>query len=258
MNLYRTLNGEVFDLDKLPAKQKSIYAELKSFYDVNVEWTKFTNLWVAKVREVFGAKEPSEIVEKPIYKICQDLDSRLGIRQGYTREPNYQDLLADIINIHFGSRYQFCKQTGVDEGYLSSILNRKKNPSLKMLQGILEKINYRIRFVEQVTEPRSHNEASSLSAEALKTRNSSGSGLNWSMTDDAKRIILNPASGATDRGTDDTASWMNISGMYHSGCITAIAISVSKVLNMSQDVMPDLLLRKLCKPKRKEVTASGR
>jgi len=154
MNLYRTLNGEVFDLNKLPAKQKSIYAELKSFYDINTEWPKFTNLWVAKVSEVFGAKEQSsEIVEKPIYKICQDLDSRLGIRQGHTRESDYRDLLADIINIHFGSRYEFCKQTGIDQGYLSSILNRRKNLSLKMLQRILGKINYRIRFVEQ-GEPR--------------------------------------------------------------------------------------------------------
>lgn len=258
MNLYRTLNGEFFDLNDLPAKQRSIYAEVKSSYDLNIEWTKLTNLWVAKVREAFKDEEPSKIVEKVIYKICQDLDSRLGIRQGRTREPDYQDLLADVINLHFGSRYQFCKQTGIDEGYLSSILNRKKNPSLKMLQGILGKINYRIRFVEQAREPISYNEASGLSMEALKTRNSSGSASNWFTTADAKWITLTPPSGVTDRGTDEAASWMNISGMHDSGCIMAIAISVSQAINMSQDIMPGLLLRKLSKPGRKEAIQSGR
>ena len=137
MNLYRTLKSEVFDLGRLPAKQKSIYAELKSSYDLNIEWTRFTNLWITKVKEALKDEEPSEMVEEPIYKICQDLDSRLGIRQEYTKEPDYQDLLADVINLHFGSRYQFCKQTGVDEGYLSSILSRKKNPSLKMVGWLL-------------------------------------------------------------------------------------------------------------------------
>lgn len=152
MNMYKTLNGEVFDLDELTDELKTIYSVLKSHYDINTDWTEFTNLWITKVREAFSDKQPSEIVEEPIYKICQDLDSRLGIRQGYTREPDYRDLLADIISLHFGSRYQFSKEIGIDEGYLSSVLNKKKNLSLEKLQEILKKMNYRIAFVEKVEE----------------------------------------------------------------------------------------------------------
>ena len=152
MNLYKTLNGDIFNLDELPAELKSVYREVKSLYDINAGWTEFTNHWIAKIRGAFSGEPPSAVVEEPIYKICQDLDSRLGIRQGYTREPDYRDLLADIISLHFGSRYRFCKETGVDEGHLSSVLKKKKNLSLEKLQEILNKTNYRIAFVEKVRE----------------------------------------------------------------------------------------------------------
>ena len=149
MNRYKTLNGEIFDLDELTDELKAVYRELKTHYDTNMEWTEFPNLWTAKVRNALSGKHSSEIVDEPIYKICQDMESRLGIRQGYTKEPDYRDLLADIISLHFGSRYQFSKEIGIDEGYLSSVLNKKKNLSLEKLQEILKKINYRIAFIER-------------------------------------------------------------------------------------------------------------
>ena len=152
MNPYKTLSGEVFDLDELPAKLRAVYSEVKSYYDSNPDWSEFTNLWVAKIREVFKGRERSEVVEEPIFKICQDLESRLGIRQGYTREPDYRDLLADLISVHYRSRYQFCRETGVDEGYLSSVLNKKKNLSVEKLQEVLDKANYRIAFVEKTKQ----------------------------------------------------------------------------------------------------------
>ena len=90
------------------------------------------------------------------------MDSRLGIKQGYTREPDYRDLLDDAISMHFQSRYQFCKLMGVDEGDLSSILQKKKNFSVKRLQDILDKMNYRIALVERLKEPTSHRSSGRL------------------------------------------------------------------------------------------------
>jgi hypothetical protein len=152
MNFFKTLNGEVFALDRLTSEQKRIYSEAKSFYDENPEWREFSNFWITKIRDIFANEEPSSVVEEPLYKICQDLESRLGIRQGYTREPDYRDLLADIIDLHYRSRYQFCKDMGIDEGYLSNVLNKKKHLSIERLQEILEKTNYRIAFLEKMEE----------------------------------------------------------------------------------------------------------
>jgi hypothetical protein len=154
MNFYKTLNGEIFDFNQLTDEQKAIYNVVKSFYDTNPEWTEFSNFWITKIREAFTNEEPSLVVEEPIYKICQDLESRLGIRQGYAREPDYRDLLADIISIHFKSRYQFCKEIEIDEGYLSNVLNRKKHLSVEKLEEILERTNYRSAFIEKTGESR--------------------------------------------------------------------------------------------------------
>lgn len=152
MRLYRTLNGEVFDLDKLTNKEKKIYAELKSYYDSNREWTAFSNLCFGKIKNTFKDEKPSVVVRTPIYKICLDLDSRLGLKQGYTREPDYRDLLADIIGSHFKSRSDFSKMVGIDPGYLSSVLAKKKHLSVEKLARILDKTNYRIAFIENVEE----------------------------------------------------------------------------------------------------------
>lgn len=150
MNYYKTLDGEVFNLDELTKQQKLIYSEVKSFYDTNPDWNQFSNMWTDRLKEAFDGIDPRTVIKEPIFEICQDLDSRLGIRQGYTREPDYRDLLADIISRHFKSRYQFCKEMGIDEGYLSTILARKKHLSMEKLQEILDKLDHRIVFVEKV------------------------------------------------------------------------------------------------------------
>lgn len=149
MSVHRSLSGEVFDLGQLSAEQREAYREAKAFYDTNPEWTEFSNFWRQKARKLFAAEAPVAMVKEPLYRILQDLDSRLGIRQGYAREPDYRDLLEDIISRHFKSRYQFCKETGMDEGYLSSVLGKKKHLSIEKLQEIMDKTNYRICFVEK-------------------------------------------------------------------------------------------------------------
>ena len=162
MNMYKTLNSEFLNLDELTKEEKAIYNQVKSLYDTGREWSEFKNAWIGKVMAISKDIPSAEVVEQPIYKICQDLDSRLGIKQGYTREPDYRDLLDDVISIHFQSRYQFCKLMDVDEGDLSRILQKKKDFSVKRLQDILDKMNYRIALVERLKEPTSHRSSGRL------------------------------------------------------------------------------------------------
>lgn len=99
------------------------------------------------VLKVFGEKLSKEAITKtPLYKICQDMESRLGIEEGYIRQPDYRDLLAKIIHENFSSRYQFCKTTGIDEAFLSNVLSRKKGFSIENLIKILDKIGYEIEI----------------------------------------------------------------------------------------------------------------
>lgn len=62
---------------------------------------------------------------------------------------DYRDLLAKIISEKYLSRYQFCRVIGIDEAFLSNVLNKKKHFSLKNLEEILAKIGYEISMVKK-------------------------------------------------------------------------------------------------------------
>jgi hypothetical protein len=56
-------------------------------------------------------------------------------------QPDYRDYLADFIEDRFGSRYRFCKETGLDPGHLSRVLASRSDLSLNTLQRVLEKLH---------------------------------------------------------------------------------------------------------------------
>jgi len=144
-NEIQDFRWRVFSLLGLPALHKAVYDEVKwVFQQKKLPWPSFTNFWIGKLRALGGITP-----EEPIWKICQDMDSRIGIQQELTREPTWRDLLEKVIDDLFTSRYAFCKATGVDQGFLSGVLHGKRNLSLPKLIEILAKINLRIAFIKK-------------------------------------------------------------------------------------------------------------
>ena len=80
---YTTLEGEKFDVDKLSSEDSLIYRQVREYLGQSPKpgWVDFANFWTRLVVNLY--REIPEITEKPIYKICQDLECRLGIEQGY-------------------------------------------------------------------------------------------------------------------------------------------------------------------------------
>jgi hypothetical protein len=89
-----------------------------------------------------------------VYRICQDLEARLGIHQGSVSPPDYRDFLADLIDDRFGSRQEFCQATGVDPGQLSRVFAGRADLSLRALHKVLEVLQARlvIQTEEQARE----------------------------------------------------------------------------------------------------------
>jgi transcriptional regulator with XRE-family HTH domain len=83
-------------------------------------------------------------MKSPVYRICQDLEARLGIHQGSVSAPDYRDFLADLIEGRFGSRAEFCQATGVDPGQLSRVFAGRADLSLRALQKVLEVLQARL------------------------------------------------------------------------------------------------------------------
>ena len=130
--VYKTITGRALPLERLSAEERSFLELVRSEYETRPEWTAFESFWT---RELERSRLSTESV---VHRICHDLEARLGIAQGKVAPPDYRDYLADLIEERYGSRYRFCKETGVDPGHLSRVLASRAELSLQSLQKIME------------------------------------------------------------------------------------------------------------------------
>ena len=114
MKKYQTLKNEIYDLDSLPPDQLEIYEAAWGFYQQEPNWDGFTAFWLAHVDRLQPKLTHKEITETPIFKICEDMDSRLAIKGGYAASSDYRDELQMIIDEDFPSRYgDFSKRSNM-------------------------------------------------------------------------------------------------------------------------------------------------
>jgi hypothetical protein len=132
---YQTITGRELETSSLSAGERKFLATVLRQYDTRPTWTRFASWWMSS----FGRTGlPADSV---VYRICQDLEARLGIAQGKVAPPDYRDYLADLITERYGSRYKFCQETGVDPGHLSRVFASRSELSLPSLQKILEALH---------------------------------------------------------------------------------------------------------------------
>lgn len=146
MNIYRTLTGRVIDLHALSQKERDALAEVDAVFRLRPDWTEFARTWPAVLRKrVWGKRKVP--VGAPLYRVCQDMEFRLGVAQGQVAPPDYRDQLAELIEEKFGSRYAFCKAAGIDQGNLSHVLAGRKEFSLDVLRRALEVLDVQLDLV---------------------------------------------------------------------------------------------------------------
>lgn len=146
--VYHTITGRRIIVTKLSKSEKELLERVRDKYNARLEWTRFAAWWNAEFSKS-GLSTSS-----PVYRICQDLEARLGIHQGSVSAPDYRDFLADLIEGRFGSRAEFCHATGVDPGQLSRVFAGRADLSLRALQKVLEVLQARliIQTEEQARE----------------------------------------------------------------------------------------------------------
>lgn len=132
---YQTITGRRLDLGGLDKKEGVFLSAVERSYGKQPEWSEFAAWWAEKFRRT-GLS-----AESVAYRVCQDLEARLGIAQGKVAPPDYRDYLADLIEERYGSRYRFCKETGIDPGHLSRVFASRSELSLQGLQRILEALH---------------------------------------------------------------------------------------------------------------------
>ena len=154
--VYQTITGRHIPMSKLNKAEKELLARVQQKYNSRLEWTHFAAWWNAEFNKT-GLSTGS-----PVYRVCQDLEARLGIHRGSVSPPDYRDFLADLIDGRFGSRHAFCQATGVDPGQLSRVFAGRADLSLQALGKVLEVLQARLIIQ---TEEQSREQTSVASAE---------------------------------------------------------------------------------------------
>jgi hypothetical protein len=142
------LRGRVYALSGLDEEERELLTALKTFADTNPPWHEYQNRWMAEVGRFYEARGLSrrEIIETPVYRVAQDIGSRLGIAQGKMRQSDYRDELEQLILAQFKTRREFCEATGLSEDMLSHVLARRKHLAVDTLYSALEKVGYTLHI----------------------------------------------------------------------------------------------------------------
>lgn len=151
-NVYVDLDGREFCLEHLDAEECKLLVRIRRRAKTNPDWDAFDNYWTKVVPAFYEARglARKEVPGTLLWRIAQDLSSRLGIAAGLVRPDDYQGDLEDLIREQFDSQRAFCKATGLSEDMLSHVLAGRKDLSLAKLTTALERIGYRLRIVPAV------------------------------------------------------------------------------------------------------------
>ncbi|HMC67023.1 MAG TPA: hypothetical protein VKI65_18945 [Gemmataceae bacterium] len=145
---YTDLEGREVSLTGLDEAERKLVSLLRRRAATHPNWTDFDNFWTKAVADFYDARglTRKQSSNTAVFRIAQDLSSRLAVRSGMARLPDYRDELEELIRSRFRTRRAFCKATGLSEDLLSHVLAGRKHLSLPTLSTALERIGYRLRI----------------------------------------------------------------------------------------------------------------
>jgi hypothetical protein len=145
---YLDLAGTPISLADLDAEERRLLARLRRRARTHPDWNDFDKYWVQAVAAFYDARGMSRAASRrtAVYRVAQDLSSRLAVAAGLARPPDYRDQLDELIRTQFSSRRAFCEAAGLAEDLLSHVLAGRKHLSLETLCRALKRIGYQLQF----------------------------------------------------------------------------------------------------------------
>src|SRR5436190_2497499 len=147
-NVYVDLDGREICLEHLDAEERALLTRIRRRARTHPDWADFRNYWVRAVAEFYDARRvPRKAArESAVYRVAQDLGSRLGIASGLISPDDYRSELEALIRARFPSEEAFCKATGIAVEALSAFLAGRQDLPLNMLNAALARIGYRLHI----------------------------------------------------------------------------------------------------------------
>jgi hypothetical protein len=147
-NVYGDLDGNEIALDALDAGERQLVERLRRRARTHPDWCGFGTYYLRAVTDFYDPRGLSRkaVVQTAVFRIAQDLSSRLGIAAGMVRIGDWRDDLEELIRAEFPSRRAFCEATGIREDMLSHVLAGRKDLSLAALTQGLARIGYALHI----------------------------------------------------------------------------------------------------------------
>lgn len=148
---YVDLKGREFSLAELDADERTLLKSLEQRADRAPPWHEFANFWMKLVGEFYDGRglSRSQVRHTALYRIAQDLASRLAVEQGVARVPDYRDEIEALVRTRFKTRREFCEATGLSEDMLSHVLAGRKHIAIDTLSDALSRIGCALKIVPQ-------------------------------------------------------------------------------------------------------------
>ena len=146
---YVNLKGDFISVADLTDAEQKFVAKLKRQAKQLGEWNEFENYWTHGVADFYkdSGLTRKQIRETGVYRIAQDLGSRLAVEAGLARVPDYRDELNELIRSRFQTRRAFCQATGLSEDMLSHVLAGRKHLAIDTLSDALRRIGCTLRIM---------------------------------------------------------------------------------------------------------------
>ena len=146
---YAHLRGIECDENSFTPEELALFLAARKHFAESPRWDDFKNRWYGAVMRYYDDQNlpRGESITKALYRVVQDMGSRLMIAAGVARMPDYQTQIANIIEEKFDTRRQFCEATGLSEDMLSHVLHGRKDLSIGTLTEALGKIGYGLSIV---------------------------------------------------------------------------------------------------------------
>lgn len=163
---YEDLSGRRWRLSSLTPQERRFLRSFVKGVNEGMSWPELYSSWRVTLLKLYKGRRRKDVVGLPLYSVCQDIESRVGIDQGFFRQRDYRDDLAEMIRHKFPSRYRFAKEVGIDEALLSRVVRKKAHLSIDKLESALAPLGYRVALVRS-SEPPRHVHAPSVTRQGL-------------------------------------------------------------------------------------------
>ena len=144
---YEDLAGRQWNLSSLSTKERRLVRSVVTRANKGTPWPELSTYWRRALVALHRHLSGRDLVRLPVYAICQDIASRVGIQQRYFRQRDYRDDLSELIAKTYASRYRFAKEVGLNQAFLSRVLSKRAHLSVDKLEKAAGTLGYRVALI---------------------------------------------------------------------------------------------------------------